>query len=105
MTAARCWNEVARKDTVSSQEDGRNGSVTLLANSCRFKLHQSCVHLAQVSSSSRNSFGPSSMDSITFAAMLVEPDEEFVLKKEGSILAAAGRLSMKGDMSTPMSGR
>ena len=59
------------------------------------------MHLAHVSSSSRNSLGSSSMDSITFAAMLVEPEEELVLKKEGSILAAAGRLSMKGEMSTP----
>ena len=59
------------------------------------------MHLAQVSSSSRNNLGSSSIDSITLAAMLVEPEEELVLKKEGSIFAAGGRLSMNGEMSTP----
>jgi hypothetical protein len=59
------------------------------------------THLAQVSSSNRKTSDFNSIDSTILAAILVDPDALFVLKDLGSIFAASGRLSMKGEMSTP----
>lgn len=60
------------------------------------------IYLAQVSSSNKNNCGFNSIYSMTLADMLVDPEAEFVLKLFGSMLAMGGRLSMKGEMSTPM---
>ena len=60
------------------------------------------MYLAHVSSSSKNNWGLNSIDSIIFAAILVEPEAELVLKDLGLIFATAGRLLIKGDTSTPV---
>lgn len=67
---------------------------------CR-NIEVKITHLAQVSSSNKKTSDFNSIDSTILAAILVDPDALFVLKDLGSIFAASGRLSMKGDMSTP----
>ena len=58
-------------------------------------------HLAHVSSSNKKTSDFNSIDSTILAAILVEPEALLVLKDRGSTFAASGRLSIKGEISTP----
>ena len=64
-------------------------------------MKEKLSHLAHVSSSNKKTSDFNSIDSTIFAAILVEPEALLVLKDLGSIFAASGRLSMKGEISTP----